>query len=264
MSGPDRIVPLYSSSSGNSTLIKCNGTYILIDCGVSCRMLAKALVSCGVCPEDISAVFLTHRHGDHIGGVPVFTKKYHTPVYGTRPTLAVLDELLAPVNEIAENDIISLSEGFEVRSYPTPHDVAGSVCYKVLNKVTGRAMAVMTDLGRMNDGMRNFAKASDIILLESNYDPYMLEHGDYSKPLQHRISGGHGHISNFESAESAEFFINNGTKRFILGHLSPNNNTPAIALETFTSELSDRGFVRDRDYEVILARKDEPVEGYIL
>ena len=264
MTGPDRIVPLFSSSSGNATLIKCRGSYILIDCGVSCKRLSQALVSSGVYPDDISAVFLTHRHSDHISGVPVFSRKYHTPVYGTKETLAVLDGLNSPVTEIAENDIICLDGGPEIRAFPTPHDVRGSVCYKVINPETGTSIAVMTDLGRVNDGMRGFARSCDVILLESNYDPYMLEHGEYPKELQRRISGGHGHISNPESAENAEFFINNGTKKFILGHLSPHNNTPAVALETFTTVLSDRGFVEGIDYEVIVAKKDEPVEGYTL
>lgn len=264
MTGPDRIVPLYSSSSGNSTLIKCHGTYILIDCGMSCKMMTKALVDSGVYPEDVSAIFLTHRHTDHVNGVPVFSRKYHTPVYGTKATLAVLDGLASPVTEIEENGIINLEEGIEVRAFPTPHDVNGSVCYRIFNLENGSSMAVMTDLGRMNDGMRGFAKSCDVILLESNYDPYMLEHGEYPWPLKKRISGGHGHISNPESAEAAEFFINNGTQKFILGHLSPHNNTPAIAKETFISSLSDRGYVEGIDYEVKIAKKDEPTEGYVL
>ena len=264
MTGPDRIVPLFSSSSGNSTLIKCRGTYILIDCGMSCKMMTKALVDSGVYPDDISAIFLTHRHTDHIGGVPVFSRKYHTPVYGTKATLAVLDDLASPVTEIEENDIIQLEEGPEVRAFPTPHDVNGSVCYRIYNHENDTSMAVMTDLGRVNDGMKGFAKAADVILLESNYDPYMLEHGPYPWPLKKRISGGHGHISNPESADAAEFFINNGTKKFILGHLSPHNNTPDLARETFTNSLSDRGLVEGIDYEVKIAKKEGPTEGYVL
>lgn len=264
MTGPDRIIPLFSSSSGNATLIKCRGSYILIDCGISCKRMTKALVDSGVYPDDISAIFLTHRHGDHISGVPVFSRKYHTPIYATRATLAVLDGLASPVTEIEENDIVQIEDGPEVRAFPTPHDVNGSVCYRIINNDTKISMAVMTDLGRVNDGMKGFAKASDVILLESNYDPYMLEHGEYPKELQRRISGGRGHISNPESAEAAEFFIKNGTKKFILGHLSPHNNTPAVALETFTSSLSDRGFVAGVDYEVKVAKKDEPTEGYVL
>ena len=264
MTGPDRIVPLYSSSSGNSTLIKSRGTYILVDCGMSCKMMTKALVACGVYPEDVSAVFLTHRHSDHVNGVPVFSRKYHTPIYGTRATLAVLDGLASPVTEIEENDIVQLENGPEVRAFPTPHDVNGSVCYRIFNHDTGNSIAVMTDLGRMNDGMKGFARSSDVILLESKYDPYMLEHGEYPWPLKKRISGGHGHISNPESAECAEFFINNGTKKFILGHLSPHNNTPDIARETFTTLLADRGLVEGIDYEVKIAKKDMPSEGYVL
>ncbi len=264
MTGPDRIIPLYSSSSGNATLIKSHGMYIIIDCGVSCKMMTKALVSCGVYPEDVSAIFLTHRHTDHINGVPVFSRKYHTPIYGTRATLAVLDNLSSTVTEIEENDIITLKDGPEVRAFPTPHDVPGSVCYRVINRDTGSSIAVMTDLGRVNDGMKGFASASDVILLESNYDPYMLEHGEYPWPLKKRISGGHGHISNPESAEVAEYFISQGTKRFILGHLSPHNNTPDVARTTFTSYLTDRGLVENIDYEVKIAKKDIPSEGYVL
>ena len=264
MMGHDRIVPLFSSSSGNSTLIKSHGKYILIDCGMSCKMMTKALVESGVYPDDVSAVFLTHRHTDHISGVPVFSRKYHTPIYGTKATLAVLDGLASEVFEISENDIVQLENGPEVRAFPTPHDVAGSVCYRIVNREAGTSVAVMTDLGRVDDGMRYFARNSDVILLESNYDPYMLEHGEYPWPLKRRISGGHGHISNPESAENAEYFIKNGTKKFILGHLSPHNNTPVLARETFVNSLSDRGFVEGIDYEVRIAKKEGPTEGYVV
>ena len=265
MTGPDRIVPLYSSSHGNSTLIKSNGTYILVDCGVSCKMASQGLVQSGVYPDDVAAVFLTHRHTDHINGVKIFSKKYHTPIYGTRETLAPLDELFSPVNEIQENDIIQIENGPEVRVFPTPHDVPGSVCYKIINPETGRSISVMTDLGRVTDGMKGFAKNSDVILLEANYDPYLLENNPkYPYPLKRRISGGHGHISNSESAEAAEFFIRNGTRKFILGHLSPENNTEDIAIETFVNVLADKGLVRDVDYELKVARRFEPTEGFVL
>lgn len=265
MTGPDRIVPLYSSSHGNSTLIKSNGAYILVDCGVSCKKVSQALVQSGVYPDDIAAVFLTHRHTDHINGVKIFSKKYHTPIYGTRETLAPLDELFSPVTEIQENDIIKIENGPEVRAFPTPHDVAGSVCYRVINPETGISISVMTDLGRVTDGMKGFARNSDVILLEANYDPYLLENNPhYPYPLKKRISGGHGHISNSESAAAAEFFIQNGTKRFILGHLSPENNTEEIAADTFVNLLADKGLVRDVDYEVRVAKRFEPTEGYVL
>jgi phosphoribosyl 1,2-cyclic phosphodiesterase len=118
MTGPDRIVPLFSSSSGNATLIKSHGTYILVDCGMSCKMMTKALVDSGVYPDDVSAVFLTHRHSDHIAGVPVFSRKYHTPIYGTQATLAVLDGLAVLGEDVGKDGtkeaVISWLQGLDL------------------------------------------------------------------------------------------------------------------------------------------------------
>ena len=62
------LIPLYSSSGGNSTLIKCNGSCFLIDCGKNCKQTEAALMSVGVLPDDIDCIFVTHGHGDHIAG----------------------------------------------------------------------------------------------------------------------------------------------------------------------------------------------------
>ena len=78
MRGDIRIVPLYSSSEGNSTLVTVNGHHILIDIGKNCKQCGLALQKAGVYPDDIEAVFLTHSHSDHISGVSVFMKKYST------------------------------------------------------------------------------------------------------------------------------------------------------------------------------------------
>ena len=37
MSTQLELIPLYSSSKGNSTLLSINDTYILVDCGMSCK-----------------------------------------------------------------------------------------------------------------------------------------------------------------------------------------------------------------------------------
>ena len=67
-----RFCPLFSSSSGNCIYIGASGGGILIDVGVSAKRTVNALRQIGVSPEDISAVFITHEHSDHISGLKVF------------------------------------------------------------------------------------------------------------------------------------------------------------------------------------------------
>ena len=78
---------------------------------------------------------------------------------------------------------------------------------------------------------------SNSILLESNHDLNMLRTGPDPWALKQRISGNFGHLSNVTSAQVVEILAKNGTKNFILGHLSEENNFPELAKETIFSHL---------------------------
>jgi len=77
---------LGSGSSGNSTLIECDGTRVILDAGLGPRDLAERLQSAGVDPASLSAILISHEHGDHLRGAASFSKKWGVRVAGSRGT----------------------------------------------------------------------------------------------------------------------------------------------------------------------------------
>ena len=86
MTGEFKISVLASGSKGNATIITAGGKNFLIDAGISCRQLTQRIKETGMQPEDLDGVLLTHEHRDHISGLPVFSRKYHLPVFANEPT----------------------------------------------------------------------------------------------------------------------------------------------------------------------------------
>jgi len=76
-------------------------------------------------------------------------------------------------------------------------------------------------------------------VLESNHDVEWLLSGPYPYPLKQRILGRRGHLSNEDAAAFARRMAECGTRRFVLAHLSRENNTPARALQVMETALSD-------------------------
>ena len=70
----------------------------------------------------------------------------------------------------------------------------------------------------------------------------------YPNVLKNRIRSDIGHLSNGASAAFARELVKTGTVSILLGHLSQNNNTPELALNTVETALSASGAVRGRDY----------------
>ena len=98
---------------------------------------------------------------------------------------------------------------------------------------------------------------SDLVLLESNHDVEMLKKGPYPPELKVRILSDKGHISNTACATELKNLFENGTRRFILGHLSQHNNTPLLAKRCATSALIDLGAEIDRDYTLTIAKPSD-------
>ena len=210
---------------------------VLIDAGVSPRRLKKELAADGLSYDDFSAMLITHDHMDHIRSLGSYCKHLRKPVWST-PTLIkalsghfVTGEYLGGVKR-------SLGEGWNevvpgrirVRWFEVPHDATQTVGYAIL--LDDYKFVIMTDIGRMTEQAMAFARQADTVVIESNYDLYMLRHGPYPKDLQDRICQGHGHLSNDECAAAIAGFAHEGLRNVFLCHLSEHNNEPQLAHDT--------------------------------
>ena len=245
-----RFCPLFSSSSGNCIYIGASGGGILIDVGVSAKRTVNALRQIGVSPADISAVFITHEHSDHISGLKVFAGNNGLDVWASGGTLSALGAsgILSGkflVHEMPKEGVETA--GMFVRAFHTPHDSAESVGYTVVTQ-DGKRVAVATDLGTVTQEVMNAIYGSELVMLESNHDVGMLRSGPYPYYLKQRILSDRGHLSNESCSETAIKLLDGGTTRFVLGHLSRQNNFPQLAYETTNSAFTMHGAVNGSDY----------------
>ncbi|MCQ2558582.1 MAG: MBL fold metallo-hydrolase [Oscillospiraceae bacterium] len=221
-----RLIPIASGSSGNCMLAELDGKRILIDIGVSYKALCLALRENGLTPADLDAVLITHSHSDHVKGLPVTQKHLSCPLFmsdGTSRALACDEAEILPYDRKAE-----LLPGIRVTAFRTSHDCMGSVGY--LLESGQQRLGYATDLGVLTEEIRQLLAGADVIVLESNHDEEMLRTGPYPYPLKRRILSDSGHLSNRACCEGLRYFMLNGTRHFLLAHLSKENNRPEIAL----------------------------------
>lgn len=257
-----RICPLFSGSAGNCTYIGTQNGGILIDAGGSLKGIKSALELAGGSLEEIRAVAVTHEHSDHIKGLKTLLNKTNARLLASKKTLEALaaEDKIPADTEIAEvSDEPTDINGIIISRFATSHDCEGSSGY-TFDLPDGKRAAVCTDLGVVTDEVRNTLYGCDTVLLESNHDVDMLKKGPYPPLLKIRIMSDKGHLSN--NACSAELcgLLENGTVRFILGHLSQKNNTPLLARTGAEAALMDIGAQNGRDFLLSVAEpKDNGV-----
>ena len=236
------ICTLFSGSSGNCVYIGNENTKILIDAGKSAKAVCSGLESIGVSISDIDAIFITHEHVDHVSALKVLTKKTSLPVYA----VSGCADFLASIPAINGERIVAHEPGsaievgdLTVSSFRTSHDSACSVGYKITT-VDGRTFGVATDTGIITRATGNALTGCEAVILECNHDSDMLRNGPYPSYLKSRISSRFGHLSNGDCARFAAYLAENGTKYFLLAHLSRENNLPGLALDTVRQAVPDK------------------------
>ncbi len=259
--------PLRSGSSGNALFVQAGVTRVLVDAGLSGRAVERALKDIGVAPDTLSAILLTHEHSDHIQGVGVLSRRFDLPVYATEGTWGALEgkpgmEGVAPKNRIA----FAAGEGFYVRDlavspFSIPHDAADPVGFSLM--YGNQKLSIATDIGHISPGWMNALHGADLALLESNHDPSMLRmSARYPARLKARILGKRGHLSNPDCGKALCQLVKLGLRHVILGHLSAETNTPALALDTVCAVLEEEGIRPQDDVSVDLAYRDRTGRFY--
>ena len=105
---------------------------------------------------------------------------------------------------------------------------------------------------------------TDLIFIESNHETSMVETGPYPYPLKKRILGPDGHLSNFSCSQYIKELAQSGTTRFVLSHLSRENNMPHIARQTAVAALSEIGMKPDCDFRLYVSPPENNDGGIIL
>ena len=247
---------LASGSSGNCSLVCVGDTLLLIDAGISCRRIEQSLRALGRTLGDLTAVFITHEHADHVGGLATLSKKSAAPVYVTR---GVSHILTCPVVAFTAGDTLKFA-CCTVRSFSTSHDAVDPVGYRV--DAPDGSLGILTDTGFVTDAARESLAGVDTLLLEANHDAETLQYGPYPYFLKRRILGDEGHLSNDAAAEFARLAVQSGTRDILLAHLSKENNTPELAEYAVARALQSAGLSvrlgvapRDTMSEVHLCRR---------
>lgn len=249
-----KIVPLFSSSKGNSYYIRSNGSAILVDAGRNLKQIETALSINGLSMEDIGAIFVTHEHADHVSALKVLLRHYNIPLYATRGTVEELvntDKVPASANLNVIDDVIETAN-FRVERVETSHDAAES-CGYFITTPDDRRLSIVTDTGYLTDSAKAAVSRSNLAVVESNHDIDMLRSGVYPYVIKRRILSDVGHLSNEACAKALPDFVRSGLTRIILGHLSQDNNTVSLALNEAKASLKAAGMTADSDYIIDVA-----------
>lgn len=255
-----RVTSLASGSDGNAYVVEAGGALVVVDAGLGYRAFARSLAGLGRELAEIDAIVVTHEHGDHAKGLPVWGKHIHAPVYLTAATARALGIAENSRVRVVDRDAeIAVGEAL-VRLVPKPHDGLDPVAVTVCSG--GRCAAVITDLGEPTAAIAAAVAGADLLVLESNHDAALLRDGPYPPWLKSRVAGKRGHLSN---TQAAALVLEHAAPRLAglaLAHLSETNNEPGIARAAMAAALARRPDLRH--VELVVAPHRYPAPSLVL
>jgi len=241
-----------SGSKGNCIFLGSDKTKLLVDMGINLPRLERALFALDVKPNELDGVFVTHTHADHICGLAHLVKKYdNIKIYCSKDSFAQLIKLKINTQKIVVFDNFDFFVGdFTVSTFSVCHDIP---CNGYNFYCSGLKVSIATDLGVYDNTVLESMIGSDLCVIESNHDKVLLQNGSYPQHLKQRVMSDFGHLSNCDCARLVVELAKNGTKNFILAHLSSENNYPELAFDCVASQLKSNGFVEGKQVNILVA-----------
>ncbi len=229
-----RFASLGSGSEGNALVVEAGGDStaarrILVDCGFGLAKARQRLARLGLGVEDLDAIFVTHEHGDHLGGAVKLALTADVPLCITRGTVAAgLRELPSRlVLRFIEAEQPVVLEALRIEPVPVPHDAREPVQFVIDDGVS--RLGVLTDLGQSTPHLVRCMTRLDALVLECNHDARMLQEGPYPWSLKRRIAGPWGHLANDAAAALLASLDQSRLRTLVAAHLSRSNNRPELA-----------------------------------
>ena len=136
-----KIIPLggLEQIGMNITAIECNDSIIVVDCGLA--FPSDDMLGIDLCSPDVTYLkqnidkvkgfVITHGHEDHIGALPYILQQINVPVYGTKLTIALIENKLKEHNLLKSTKRKVVKHGqsinlgcFRIEFVKTNHSIA--------------------------------------------------------------------------------------------------------------------------------------------
>jgi len=253
---------LSSGSSGNCYYLGNEFHGILIDAGISAGSIRKFLKKMNISMQTIMGVLITHNHIDHIRGLELLTRKNNLPAFTTNK---IWESIHSPGREISPDCIREIHiqqkfhlAGFDIEAFPVSHDAPETIGFHIC--AGDKKITIVTDLGHICQTAAKYVRAANLLVIESNYDEQMLENGRYPYFLKARIRSDHGHLGNLQTMSFLADNITDNIDHICFAHLSKNNNTPEMVLQTLEKTFSEKGLTLNGRQRISILSRNEPTD----
>lgn len=233
--------PLASGSKGNCIYFGSDRTKILIDAGISAKVIQERLSEINVDLTEIDAILITHEHMDHIQGLKTLAFKKGIPILANHETAKGIVETF---HDCPKFKIFSTGETFEfgdlqIHPFSIQHDTLDPVAFTI--RVNNLKLGFCTDLGFVTSLVQVQLRDCDYLYVESNHEPSMVHASSRPLVYKQRVLSRSGHLSNEACGNLLAHVYHEKLKHVHLAHLSSECNSPEVALKVVGEILAKNG-----------------------